>query len=103
MPATFDANQALSSSQRIWDAEIIPALHDYIRIPNKSPAYEPNWQANMDRAVDLIEGWCRRQNIAGLKVEVVRLEKRTPVIFMEIPGTGEETVLLYGHLDKQPE
>ena len=101
--ANLDASRALQSSQRIWDEEIVPALHDYIRIPNKSPAYEPNWQANMDRAVALIETWCRKQPVAGLTVEVVRLENRTPVILMEIPGTGTETVLLYGHLDKQPE
>src|SRR5947208_1573410 len=101
--ANLDTSRTLQSSQRIWDDEILPALHDYIRIPNKSPAYEPDWQANMDRAVALIEEWCRRQPVAGLTVEVVRLENRTPVILMEIPGSGPDTVLLYGHLDKQPE
>ena len=100
---TLDATRALQSSQQIWDQGIVPALYEYIRIPNKSPAYEPQWQQNMDRAVALIQGWCRKQPIRGLSVEVVRLEDRTPVIFMEIPGEGSETVLLYGHLDKQPE
>jgi hypothetical protein len=100
---TLDATRALQSSQQIWDQEIVPALYEYIRIPNKSPAYEPQWQQNMDRAVALIQGWCRKQPIRGLSVEVVRLEDRTPVILMEIPGEGSETVLLYGHLDKQPE
>src|SRR6266403_665484 len=97
---TLDAPRALQSSQQIWDQEIVPALYEYIRIPNKSPAYEPQWQQNMDRAVALIEGWCRKQPVAGLQVEVVRLPGRTPVILMEIPGEGSETVLLYGHLDK---
>ncbi len=100
---TLDAPRALQSSQRIWDGEIVPALYEYIRIPNKSPAFDPRWQRNMDRAVALIEGWCRKQPVAGLSVEVLRLENRTPVLFMEIPGQGNETVLLYGHLDKQPE
>ena len=100
---TLDAARALQSSQRIWDQEILPPLEQYIRIPNKSPAYEPRWQQNMDKAVALIEGWCRKQPVAGLSVEVIRLEDRTPVIFMEIPGEGAETILLYGHLDKQPE
>jgi acetylornithine deacetylase/succinyl-diaminopimelate desuccinylase-like protein len=99
----FEPEQALRSSGRIWDDEILPALHDYIRIPNKSPAYESKWQENMDRAVALIEAWCRKQPVAGLTVEVVRLPNRTPVILMEIPGAGPDTVLLYGHLDKQPE
>jgi acetylornithine deacetylase/succinyl-diaminopimelate desuccinylase-like protein len=100
---TLDAPRALQSSQRIWDEGIVPALYEYIRIPNKSPAFDPRWQQNMDRAVALIEGWCRKQPVAGLSVEVLRLENRTPVIFMEVPGQGNETVLLYGHLDKQPE
>ena len=100
---TLDAPRALQSSQRIWDEEIVPSLYEYIRIPNKSPAFDPRWQQNMDRAVALIEGWCRKQPVAGLSVEVLRLENRTPVIFMEVPGQGNETVLLYGHLDKQPE
>src|SRR5215470_5524128 len=101
--APLDAKQAFQSADRIWEEEILPALQEYIRIPNKSPAYEPNWQQNMDRAVALIEAWCRKQPIEGLQLEVVRLPERTPVIWMEIPGGGSETVLLYGHLDKQPE
>jgi acetylornithine deacetylase/succinyl-diaminopimelate desuccinylase-like protein len=100
---TLDAARALQSSARIWEQEIVPALHEYIRIPNKSPAFEPKWQGNMDRAVALIEAWCRKQPVEGLKLEVVRLPGRTPVILMEVPGQGEDTVLLYGHLDKQPE
>ncbi|TMA28563.1 MAG: M20/M25/M40 family metallo-hydrolase [Deltaproteobacteria bacterium] len=105
MATSFDPRQALASSERIWEAEIVPALFDYIRIPNKSPAYDPSWReaGHMDRAVALIESWCRKQPIAGLALEVVRLEKRTPVILMEVPGSGPDTVLLYGHLDKQPE
>ena len=90
-----------------WDSSVLPALEEYIRIPNKSPAFDPDWQAHghMDRAVALIEAWCRAREIAGLRVEVVRLPGRTPLLFMEIPGTGsgDGTVLLYGHLDKQPE
>ena len=90
-----------------WDTSVLPVLEQYIAIPNKSPAFDPDWQAHghMDRAVALVEAWCRAREIAGLRVEVVRLPGRTPLLFMEIPGTaaGEGTVLLYGHLDKQPE
>ncbi|MEM7407024.1 MAG: M20 family metallopeptidase [Pseudomonadota bacterium] len=88
-----------------WDNDILGQLFDYVRIPNKSPAFDPDWEANgyMEEAVRLISEWCRAQPIDGLEVEVVRLPGRTPLIFMEIPGTSERTVLLYGHLDKQPE
>jgi acetylornithine deacetylase/succinyl-diaminopimelate desuccinylase-like protein len=101
----LDPRAALASSEAIWDREIVPALFDYIRIPNRSPAFDPEWHTagHMDRAVALIESWCRRQPIPGLTVEVVRLPGRTPLIYMEIPGQGDDTVLLYGHLDKQPE
>ena len=92
-----------------WDDDIVPQLVDYIRIPNKSPMFDANWVANgyMDQAVALMENWAKAQKIPGLQVEVVRLEGRTPLIFLEIPAsgteTGDDTVLLYGHLDKQPE
>ncbi len=92
--------------EKTWDDSITPTLVDYIAIPNKSPAFEPEWAAlgHMDKAVALIEGWCREQQIEGLTVEVVRLKGRTPLIFMEIPGDRQDDcVLLYGHLDKQPE
>jgi acetylornithine deacetylase/succinyl-diaminopimelate desuccinylase-like protein len=90
---------------QIWDSSIVPPLMEYIRIPSLSPAYDSKWQesGHMDRAVALIEAWCRRQPIPGMKVEVIRLEGRTPVIFMDVPGSSSDCVLMYGHLDKQPE
>ena len=86
----------------------MPQLVDYIRIPNKSPMFDPAWAEHgyMDAAVAQMEAWARRQPIAGLSVEVVRLPGRTPLILIEAPGSdpaSDDTVLLYGHLDKQPE
>jgi acetylornithine deacetylase/succinyl-diaminopimelate desuccinylase-like protein len=104
---TLRSSEAVAFADRVWEGEIVPALSEYIRIPNKSPAFEPDWRAagHMDRAVAQIEAWCRKQAIPGLSVEVVRIENRTPVILMELPGApgSADTVLLYGHLDKQPE
>jgi acetylornithine deacetylase/succinyl-diaminopimelate desuccinylase-like protein len=90
---------------KLWDSSIVPELESYIRIPNKSPLYDAGWRENgyMDQAIALIESWCRAQPIPGLKVETLKPEGRTPLIFMEIPGQSAETILLYGHLDKQPE
>lgn len=87
-----------------WDREVLPTLREYITIPNQSPAFDPDWQAHghMDRAVNLVAAWVERQEIPGLRLEVVRLPQRTPLIFIEVPGRSDETVLLYGHLDKQP-
>jgi len=92
-----------------WDNEIVPVLEQYIRIPNKSPVFDPEWEAHgyMDRAAALIADYCRSRAVAGMTLETLRLPGRTPVLFMEIPASGgarsEDTVLLYGHLDKQPE
>ncbi len=89
----------------LWDDEIVPQLVEYIRIPNKSPMFDADWAKHryMDAAVALMEKWAKSQPIPGMQIEVVRLPGRTPLIFIEIPGQGDHTVLLYGHLDKQPE
>src|SRR3990167_3346885 len=104
-PAHLAAARILAFVERAWDASVVPTLADYIRIPAKSPAYDREWRAHghLDRAVALVEGWCRSRTLEGLRVEVHRLEGRTPVIVMEVPGAGGGTVLLYGHVDKQPE
>ncbi len=105
MTTKLDTTHANAFTDRIWEQEIVPELTDYIRIPCKSPSFDKEWRehGHMDRAVGLIEAWCRKQPLPGLTVEVVRLEGRTPVILMELPGKSDDTILLYGHLDKQPE
>jgi acetylornithine deacetylase/succinyl-diaminopimelate desuccinylase-like protein len=88
-----------------WDGDIVPRLVEYIRIPNKSPMFDAKWKENgyMDAAVKLLANWAKAQPIAGMQVEVLELEGRTPLIYIEIEGEGDDCVLLYGHLDKQPE
>ena len=95
----------LAHADRVWDDSILPTLVEYVRIPNKSPLFDPDWARNgyMEEAVDLAEAWCRRQPLREMAVEVVRLPGRTPLLLVEVPGSSKDTVLLYGHLDKQPE
>src|ERR1700742_2455701 len=101
----FDQTTAFMG--RIWDDEIIPVLTDYIRIPNKSPAFDSDWEkhGHMEQAVAMFAAWAQSKLRAfpGSSLEVVRLKDRTPLIFIEVPGTAPGTVLMYGHLDKQPE
>lgn len=93
----------------LWDGEIVPRLVEYIRIPNKSPMFDKDWKAHghMDAAVKLMSDWANGKLAAlpGATLEVVQLEGRTPLIYIEVPatGAGDDTVMLYGHLDKQPE
>lgn len=87
-----------------WQRHILPAMEEYIRIPNVSPDYDHDWQANghMMRAAKLISDWIDGQEIIGLTKRLVQRDGETPLIFMEVAGTLPETVLLYGHFDKQP-
>jgi len=114
----LDFKKITSFMDRIWDDEIIPALTDYIRIPNKSPAFDPAWEAHgyMEQATQMFAAWAKSKlaQFPGSSLDVVQLKGRTPLIFIEIPGDAEAsakagaaikeaTVLMYGHLDKQPE
>ena len=101
----MDKDLAISLTDEEWEKSIIPELVEYIRVPNKSPAFDPDWQSNgfMEQVVDQFVAWSQHQNIEGMELDVIRLPKRTPLIFIDIPGDTENTVLLYGHLDKQPE
>jgi acetylornithine deacetylase/succinyl-diaminopimelate desuccinylase-like protein len=103
----MDFSKLTSFMDRIWDDEIIPVLTDYIRIPNESPAFDADWEEHgyMEQAVAMFTAWAKHKlkHFPGSSLEVVRLKGRTPLIFIEIPGTASGTVLMYGHLDKQPE
>ena len=100
-----------------WRDDIVPRLVEYVRVPAKSPAFDPDWASHghLSAVVRMAEQWALKQpgkagghsTLAGMKLEVVQLQGRTPVIFFDVPATGglgsDRTVLFYGHLDKQPE
>src|SRR5678816_600986 len=94
---------------RHWDTEIVTELVNYVRVPAKSPHFDPQWVAHghIEQVIRLAEAWVRRQPVNGMTVEIVRLPDRTPVLLFDVPafgdGSNDGTVLLYGHLDKQPE
>ena len=104
----LDAARALAQISEQWDGDIVRQLERYIAVPAKSLAFDANWAAHgfIDRVVRDAAGWVEAQKVPGLTLEVVRIDGRTPVIFFEIGGTkagATQTVLMYGHLDKQPE
>ncbi len=95
-------------TDRLWDEEIVAALTRYIAIPAKSPMFDAQWSehGHVDQVVREAAAWVESKKVVGLKLEVIRIDGRTPVIFFEAPATragSTDTVLLYGHLDKQPE
>jgi len=109
----MDQQTAQDFIDDLWDNSIVPELYEYIKIPAKSPHFDKDWAENgyVEEAVQQIFNWCKSQEVKGMELEIVRLEGRTPLIFMEIPAHGQsqdgdgadDTILMYGHLDKQPE
>ena len=101
----MDLEQLRASVRKTWDESILERLVAYVRIPNKSPMFDPKWESHghMEAAVQLMAQWCRLQPIPGMRVEIKRLPGKTPLLLVDIPGELPGCVLLYGHLDKQPE
>lgn len=101
----MDTQKIYEFCDEMWERQIIPQLTEYIKIPAKSPAFDVEWERHgyMKEAMDLIEHWVRAQPVAGMSVERIQLPGRTPLLFIEIPGKGDDVVLMYGHMDKQPE
>jgi acetylornithine deacetylase/succinyl-diaminopimelate desuccinylase-like protein len=87
-----------------WDRAILPTLQEYIRIPNESPLFDPDWQAHghMQRAVALVADWIRQQQVPDGTLDILQDGDRTPLLLLDFPGNIADTVLFYGHLDKQP-
>lgn len=104
----MDFKRLQEFSTKKWQEEngIVKALSDYIEVPNMSPMFDAEWETNglTDKALDIIIDWIKRQNIAELKLEVIREAGRTPVMLLELPakGNSDKRVLMYGHMDKQP-
>jgi acetylornithine deacetylase/succinyl-diaminopimelate desuccinylase-like protein len=98
-------NQLYTSIDSYWEKDIIPTLMEYIEIPAKSPAFDPQWEENgyIQQSLELVEQWISQRAIPNLSKEVLRSPGRTPLLLLEIPGDLDYQVLMYGHLDKQPE
>jgi len=99
-------NERLKNTiNNFWDNQIIPTLVDYIKIPNKSPAFDSNWKTNghMDRALSLATKWTKKHLPLGAELIIKESVGKTPLIMIDVPGKRSGNVLMYGHLDKQPE
>ncbi len=104
----LDHTQALASASAQWDADIVGELTRYIAIPAKSPGFDAQWAEHGHIETVLCDAarWVEAQRVPGLTLEVLRLPGRTPLLFFEVAPTravAAQTVLMYGHLDKQPE
>lgn len=106
----LDTTKMLADVSQAWDGDLVQQISDYIEIPAKSPAFDPNWEKSgfLELVIQRAATWITSQKVPGLTTEIIRLPGRTPVLFFEVAATrahkqGSQTVLMYGHLDKQPE
>ncbi|GAA4621387.1 hypothetical protein GCM10023108_54120 [Saccharopolyspora hordei] len=103
----MDRAAVAKTVDQVWDESVLPSLSRLVEIPAVSPAFDAGWaeSGHLDAAVEHVRRWVTARGIEGAQVEVVRLPGRTPVLLVDVPataGAADGTVLLYGHLDKQP-
>ena len=96
------------AAESVWQDSILPTLCDYVRIPAVSAAYDESWRENghIQKAAEMLRDWCMQRPVAGMNVELITHESLSPLLMVEIDPTepgNTDTVLLYGHLDKQPD
>lgn len=101
----MDLRGTLGFVERMWERSVMPALIDYVRIPCKSPHFDPDWAktGHLDAAAEALAAWARGAPVPDLTVEILRLPGRTPLVLLEADGGAGPATLLYGHYDKQPE
>ncbi len=92
---------------QLFEEQTLPGIMDYIRIPNGSPNYDPQWDTNgnQEKAVSFMANWVLSQNIKGLSLSIYKEKKRTPFLYIDINSSrvsDKRTILMYGHFDKQP-
>ncbi|MBW4029316.1 MAG: M20/M25/M40 family metallo-hydrolase [Acidobacteria bacterium] len=89
-----------------FERDALATLTTYASIECLSPAFDNEWEAHghLDAAVNLLAEWARQRTLGDFHVEVLRLEGRTPLLLVNVEPTNDDdaTVVVYGHLDKQP-
>jgi hypothetical protein len=67
----MDNNKTASFVNDMWDSSIIPELSEYIKHPNKSPHFDPDWEKNghMEKAVQQFDAWVATQPVKGMTHE----------------------------------
>ncbi|MDH2903849.1 MAG: M20/M25/M40 family metallo-hydrolase [Actinomycetota bacterium] len=89
-----------------FERDALATLTTYATIECLSPAFDAHWHDNghLDAAIELLAQWARQRTLQNFKVDVVRIADRTPVLVVTVEATNDDeaTVVLYGHMDKQP-
>lgn len=107
VPAAGGVADRLAAVEALWYEEAMPSLLEYLRIPNQSPAYDPEWETNglMMEALVEVKSWAEALGVEGLTLDVMVEPGKPPLLYGEIEARNSsqsKSVLLYSHLDKQP-
>ncbi len=88
-----------------FENSILDSLAEYIEIPAKSPAFDRNWKENgyLDQSMKHVIDWIEAQDVEGLEISLHEIPGKTPTLLLDYPGDVDDTILVYGHIDKQPE
>ncbi|HEY4456214.1 MAG TPA: M20/M25/M40 family metallo-hydrolase, partial [Pseudonocardiaceae bacterium] len=104
--APLDSAAAHKTVTQAWDGTVLSSLSELVAIPAVSQAFDPDWAAHgeLDRAIDHVRNWALTRGIPGVTAEIVVSDGATPCLLIDVPASNDstDTVLLYGHLDKQP-
>eukprot|EP01083_Nonionella_stella_P046907 125601_1 len=86
-----------------WETNALPALEDFVRIPNTSPEFNGS-PADALKAAQFMKAYVDKQEMAGCTADLRTCGDKTPMLVITIDGTdgSNDTVLSYGHMDKQP-
>jgi acetylornithine deacetylase/succinyl-diaminopimelate desuccinylase-like protein len=100
----YSSEEAKTFIEKTFDESALPSLMEFIRIPNLSRTYSNTWQTDgfPEQAANHLKKWVESMQVNGLKIEIIKHENYSPLIFIEVEGDLKHTVMYYGHYDKQP-
>ena len=92
---------------KIFNTTTLPNLMNFIRIPNTSPEFDPEWDKNnlLLKASKLIITFIKTLQLKNTEITLLKDENHTPFILTETKSSKEKeknTILFYAHIDKQP-
>lgn len=89
-----------------FEREALDSLIKFGRIDSISPDYDADWETHgkIAAAAEHLAAWAKGRAIGDIDVTIREIPGRTPIVLVTIGATAPVpgTVLLYGHLDKQP-
>lgn len=94
--------------ENFFREHVMETFSQYMSIPCVSPAFDSQWHDNgyIEAAITLYENFARRYAPKDAHVFVQRIDNKTPLLVIDVPARNyseHDCVLMYGHLDKQPQ